>query len=361
MAYCKKCGKELNENVQFCSACGAPILADSTDTLNDQTVQNRSRNDFVSNYLGFIITAFVFLVVLILAMTGESFGSSVNMNNLFVRFIMLSSISFAVVLSTRAKGPDLSIGAVLALSSVIIAQTMQDSDSWVMGLILALVVCGIIGLINGVITVFVRIPAVITTLVMSAIVRACCYAISDASQIVVDLNIRALNAGFFILIITFIIAFLLILLTKLGVPLHQRNSKSASKSKVTFVLAYVASSVIAVFVGMLMMLRLSSGIPTIGNGYEIFILFVFACVISSRVIDNKFAPVLYAMVPALVWTIYDNALILHAINPFTTMILEGALTLIFLVVAFISRKDIFRQTMPLYTIDNHGTGLDCQQ
>lgn len=50
MAFCTKCGKELNENDNFCPSCGAPVADKSGES------QGNPQNDFLNNFNSFTDT-----------------------------------------------------------------------------------------------------------------------------------------------------------------------------------------------------------------------------------------------------------------------------------------------------------------
>ena len=208
---------------------------------------------------------------------------------------------------------------------------------------MALIACAIIGSINGALAVFLKIPAFIVTLVTAILVQYLGYAITNGQMInIVSNNIRIIAAfqvggipisALVIIVIPFILAFLLILLTKLGVPTYKR----AGKICVSHMLAYTASGAVAAVIGLYQLLRLGAANPTIGSGFEIFIIFVFACVISSRVIDGRFLPAVYAIVPALIFAFLSISLNILNINAFIQVIIKCLLTLAMLVIAYLSR------------------------
>lgn len=83
--------------------------------------------------------------------------------------IALLAIGMTVVLLTAEI--DLSVGSVMSLASVMLATLMEGKNSEMVPTIaITLVACTFVGLINGILTVFVRIPSFITTLAMLFII-----------------------------------------------------------------------------------------------------------------------------------------------------------------------------------------------
>jgi ribose/xylose/arabinose/galactoside ABC-type transport system permease subunit len=132
----------------------------------------------------------------------------------------------------------------------------------------------------------------------------------------------------------------MVLLTKLGAPGEKRSGESGF----IFVLAYVASSVIASLAGFGQLSRVGLASPSIGTGYETLIIFVFACALLSRALDNRYVPVLFAMLPAMFWVLLNNVLILLNISPLIQISLNAALALLFLVIAYTAQSDALKAT-----------------
>lgn len=65
--------------------------------------------------------------------------------------------------------------------------------------------------------------------------------------------------------------------------------------------------------------------------------FVFACVISSRALDNRFTPVIYVLLPALSWAVLQNVLTLNQAALPYQIIAEWILAAIMFLIAFFSR------------------------
>jgi ribose transport system permease protein len=204
-------------------------------------------------------------------------------------------------------------------------------------------------LINGLFSAYFRVPAVIITIITGALAYSVSLLVSQGSPIMGPFpTLEDMpSAAFLLIFLTLIIAFLLVLLTPLGQPKHKRERTARP---VSYMFAYISSSVIAVFAGFFMMLRLGAAVPTLGTGYEINILFIFAVVYSSRALDNRIAPVLFSIIPAWILCVLTNVLSLMAYPFYVQSLINGALTLVFGILAFICRNE--KQTEMLNLISN---------
>lgn len=342
MTYCIQCGKELTQDTAFCTGCGAeaPQSALSTPAAdNTPPAPANTGVTFRNSGIGLLLTGVLLIAVHILAFASSPmFLHFSNIANLLRQFAVAAAIGFAVVLSMRAKGPDLSVGSVMGLSAVIVSSIGLSSGSVWIGLLAALAVSIVIGSINGIFSVYFRVPAVIITIITSALAYSISLLISQGQFITGPFpSLKDVPAASFILILmTFSLAFLLIMLTPLGLPQHKREK---NLRPVSFVFAYVASAVIAVSAGFFLVLRLGGAQSGLGAGYEVNVLFIFAVVYSIRVLDNRIAPVLFSIIPAWILCVLNNALALMGSQFYIQNLISGSLALIFGILAYVCRAE----------------------
>lgn len=311
-----------------------------------QRQQPRQTGIFVSGILGFVVMIVLLIGAFAAGLLNSDFLGTMNLNFLYLSLLQYGSIACAVVLTSRAKGPDLSIGAVMTLAAFL---TVSTTGSWILAIVLAVLVCTAIGAINGLFIVYLRVPALIMTIVVSAILRGIFYMMGRGSEITAVPQIRMMfeaRVGGLPIIyiavfgIAFILAFLLIILSKLGKPLSKREA--SDNKRVSYFLAYLFSSVIACFVGIMFLSRVGMASPVMGMNLEVFIILIFAAITSSRFLDNRVVPVLYAAVAVVLYVLLINILSIYHLNQFIIQIALAAVTLGFVAISYIARKDIFK-------------------
>ncbi len=380
MSYCNQCGKEMDEDMSFCVFCGAPVptarAAESRPAVPEVTYAAPSSpapqlayntappvysappaygisapaaprpSNFVSSYLIIVVLAGFFVITLGTGIILTSnFVMPQNLLNVFRQICIFGPVAFAMTITARAKGPDISIGSMMALSSIIIALTFRSfGGSLILSGLISIVLCGAVGLLNGVLTTYLRIPAVITTLLTSILIQGVCLMLAGGGLIQANYpilqyiavgTIGGLPVGAIVLLlVAFIAAFLMILLTKLGVPMHKREKKSER----SYMFAYMASAIIASLTGLFLLARTGGAHASFGSGYEPYLLTVFACVTGSRILDNRVAPAIFAIAPAIFFAILSNLMNLLAADYYTQLIVNGVIALIFIVIAYIARR-----------------------
>lgn len=186
------------------------------------------RTTFRNTGMGFILPVLPFIVALFMGMDSPGFLGFQNLSDLFMSWARYAMIAFAAVLPARAKGPDLSFGSVVSLSSVIIGLALQSGGSSFSGLLLAILAAAVVGAVNGVANGVIRVRSILLTVLISAavtgvvsfIVGQIALGLTDGYAIRTDVPAISLNmAAIMLLLISFALAFFLNLGTKLGTPL----------------------------------------------------------------------------------------------------------------------------------------------
>ena len=109
------------------------------------------------------------LLVAYFSFASDYFFNSRNFERLATDSATLILVALGMTLVILVAEIDLSVGAVVALLSVIAAQTMAAGVPWYGAVLVAVAIGMTIGLVNGVITVIGQIPSFIVTLGMMAI------------------------------------------------------------------------------------------------------------------------------------------------------------------------------------------------
>ncbi len=298
---------------------------------------------FLNTWLGLILIFTLLGATAILGVVTPMFFEYANLMNVIKQCGIFALIAMAVVLSMRARGIDLSIGPMMGMSAAIIAQTMLMGSPLLNGVLLAAAAALVLGLINGFAAAFLKIPAVILTLVSGIVVGGVNMALTQGQILAVTFSARVQAYGvespigvLALLGAVFVFVFLYNLLSRTGRPMFDRQKERAL---ISYIFAYVASAGIAAAAGFVLLVRLQTAMPTLGTGYEAYIVFVFALLTSSKTLDNRFAPALIALVPAVIWGVLTNIFGLWGVISYYQPVVYGGLALVFILVAFVCRYE----------------------
>lgn len=111
-------------------------------------------------YYCFVFMLLIFAVIL----RDTAFLSGSNLMNILRQTAMISVMAVGMTFIISAGEIDLSIGAVVALSALVAAKILEQTDNIPLAVIAALTIGTISGLANGIIITKVRIPAFLVTL-----------------------------------------------------------------------------------------------------------------------------------------------------------------------------------------------------
>ena len=223
------------------------------------------------------------LLVLTFAIAAPGFRSSANVANVLVQSTLLLLLSLPMTLVIMTEGLDLSMGAVLTLTSIIVAIVSLATGSMLLALLAGVVVGIVFGLANGYLVAGLNIPPFVATLGTLGMAQGLALVVSDGQSVVgvprsvSDVYLAApfgLPLPIIIGVITFLVFHGLLYHTRFGTYIFalggNREALSyAGLSPTKLLIAvYAISGAMAGVAGLLMTARMNAGHPTAGLGLE---------------------------------------------------------------------------------------------
>ena len=284
----------------------------------------------------------IVLLILFGAMTLASpeFLTGDNMANLARQVAIFGIIAVGQLLVILTAGIDLSVGSVLGLTGCVTAELLVHGVGIPIAIAAGFGVGIAIGLFNGSLVAYGKMPPFIVTLGMLGIARGVVLVMTDASTIqpLPEAFGNIANGDFIgvpnllwmFLAVVIITAFVL-RRTVFGRYIYAigSNPESARLSGVpvtrVLVAVYSIAGLLAAVGGVLFMSRLNAGIPTAGTGYELNA--IAACVIGGASLFGAKGGAFGAAAGALIVATLNNGGNLLAVNAFYLQIIIGALIL----------------------------------
>jgi ribose transport system permease protein len=285
----------------------------------------------------------IVLLVLFGAMTlaSDEFLTGDNMANLARQVAIFGIIAVGQLLVILTAGIDLSVGSVLGLTGCVTAQLLVEGMPVPLAIVVGLLVGVVLGLFNGALVAYGKLPPFIVTLGMLGIARGLVLVLTDASTVqpLPDSFGNIANGDFIglpnllwmFIVVVAITAFVL-RRTVFGRYIYAvgSNPESARLSGVpvtaVLVSVYSIAGLLAAVGGILFASRLNAGIPTAGTGYELNA--IAACVIGGASLFGAKGGAFGAAAGALIVATLNNGGNLLAVNAFYLQIIIGALILI---------------------------------
>lgn len=285
----------------------------------------------------------VVLVVLFgaLALASEAFLTGNNMGNLSRQFTVYGIIAVGELLVILTRGIDLSVGSVVGLTGAISAELMVGGAPVPVAVLGGMGTGLLVGLVNGVLVAYAKLPAFIVTLGMLGAARGLVLVITNASTIqplpdsfgaVANSNLLGLPSLFWVAVVLTVVIGLMLRRTVWGRYIYATGSnlESARLSGVPVrrvqMSVFALSGLLAGIAGVLLTSRLDAGIPTAGEGYELDA--IAACVIGGASLFGAKGSAIGAAIGAMITSVLNNGGNLLGVNSFYLRIAIGVLIIL---------------------------------
>ncbi|WP_222264475.1 ABC transporter permease [Modestobacter marinus] len=291
--------------------------------------------------LGLVI-ALVLLCIAGIATAGDRFADVDNVLTILRLAAVIGVVSVGMTFVIIGGGIDLSVGAIVALSSVwattLATQAMAADVHWIVMVGTALLVGAACGLVNGVVIAYGKLVAFIATLAMLAAARGLAEIIANRrTQIVQDQSFIRFFSGDVLGIPTLVIIFALVAV--LGWVLLNRtrfgrhtfavggNAEAARLAGIRVqrhtVYLYVLSGVACGIAAVMLMARTTTGSSTHGTLYELDA--IAAVVIGGTLLIGGRGTIVGTVLGVLIFTTLSNVFTLNNLSSSAQAVAKGVI------------------------------------
>jgi ribose transport system permease protein len=229
------------------------------------------------------VAVMLVLLMVVFGVIAPGFLSVPNISNVLVQSTILLMLALPMTLIIMTEGLDLSMGAVLTLTSLFVAIVSLATGSMVLGLAAAVLVGIGFGTLNGWLVAVLGIPPFVATLGTLGMAQGLSLIVSDGQSVVgIPHSVRdiysATLAGVPVPIVVALVTYLafhgLLYHTRFGTYIfalggNREALKYAGLSPTKLLIAvYAIGGAMAGIAGLLMTARMNSGHPTAGLGLE---------------------------------------------------------------------------------------------
>jgi ribose/xylose/arabinose/galactoside ABC-type transport system permease subunit len=266
-----------------------------------------------------------------------NFLTEYNIQSLLTQSSIIGILAIAQFLVVLSGGFDLSVAAIMAFSSCVIAVYGGDGNIALFAFF-AILAGGVLGFVNGLSITFGLVPPMIATLAMMGIARGLAFNIT-AQAVSVDhpfVNFLRGNLSIFsystLAWIALAVAFTLFLhFARTGAYIYAvgGNEDTARlagiKVKRIKLLVYTLSGLISATAGALFVVRAKSGVPHVGVGWELDT--IAAVVIGGARLNGGVGKLPSAMAGVLIYMLVRNAMNIIGLDPFFQDIIKAVIIL----------------------------------
>lgn len=284
-----------------------------------------------------LLVALVILIIVFYIMEPR-FLSERNVYNIILQVSILAPIAIGQTLVILTGGIDLSVGSILAFSQAVGAGLLLGGNNIFLSCLASIFIGMGLGLINGMLISYLKLPPLIATLGMMSIARglqmtwtlgATIYSLPEAFRYLGTAFWLGVPAPIYLVIAIFILFYLIMKYTVLGRSIYAigGNPQAAiisgiSAKKVTL-WVYTICGFMTALAALLQLMRLNAHEASAGQGLE---LETIACVvIGGTSLAGGRGSVLKTAIGTLVYGVILNGLNIIGVNPFVQKTVIGSL------------------------------------
>ncbi|WP_250518369.1 ABC transporter permease [Caballeronia sp. ATUFL_M1_KS5A] len=283
----------------------------------------------------------VYLILLLLialaCAVSPQFLTASNIGNLLTQSAVLGILSVAQFIVVLTGGFDLSVAAVMALSSILLARYADTNIVLALGG--ALLASALCGLASGVAVVRGRVQPLIATLAMMGVARGLAFSVSEKSVLTSNALIQSLGSSGGLLtpptllwLVLVAVAAVWLAQTRSGLHCYAVGGNETTarlagvRSDRLKLGVYTIAGLISGVAGIALVIRSSSGVPNGGAGWELDS--IAAIVIGGVRLFGGEGRLLKAMAGVLIYQLIANVMNLTGIDPYYQSIIRAGVIVI---------------------------------
>jgi ribose transport system permease protein len=254
---------------------------------------------------------------------------------------LLGVMAVAQTLLVLSGGIDISVGSVAACASVVIGYLFAHGWNVWLAALVALIGGLAVGLVNGVITVIMGIPALVTTIAMYLILYGVSYLIIGTSTITIDANhFPFIGAGFVwgipmtavIFIGLWLVGFAVLRGTAVGRHIYaigdnlEAADRAGIRTRRVRIILFMITAASGALAGILITGQLTTASAEIGAPYLLSV--VIAVILGGTSLAGGRGTLFGTLVAVAILGVLQNNFSIHALPVTTQDIVEGALLIV---------------------------------
>jgi ribose transport system permease protein len=310
------------------------------------TTAIRARFDYRSrSWLDLALPALFLALLIFAAISSDTFLTQNNIVNLLRQTVINGLISLGMLVVILSGGIDLSVGAVVALSAILVG-VLSESMPIPMAVAAALAAAAGVGIINGFIVARFKIQPFIVTLGALSAVRGLVFVISETPVVYSDPGFLGIGSAMLgpiplitvlMLLAYLVVSFFLNRTTPgraiIGIGGNEEAVRLAGINvRLNTTLAYTICAGLAGLAGVILASRVGIAQPSVGIGWELDA--IAACVIGGAILGGGGGSVRGTFAGVLILALISNLLNMFNVQSYYQQVFKGVL----IVLAVLARR-----------------------
>lgn len=303
---------------------------------------------FAAFYSQYGMFAILLIIVVVSSCLSNKFFSTPNLLNILRTTSPTGLVALGMTLILILGQIDLSVGSVMALSGCVACLINKNIGNTWMGILAAMGIGMMFGLINGGIITSTKIPSFITTLGTQYIARGAAMLITGGFPISkMYPNFKILGQGYIFGIIPTPIVVMLICFIVVGIVLHKTrfgryifatggNEQAAKASGIntnwTILKSFLIHGALCGLAGVMLMSRLNSGQPAGATNYEFYA--ITAAVVGGTSLMGGIGNCVGTLTGAVIVGVLDNILLLRGVDTYWQYVIKGCVIVLAVIADF---------------------------
>lgn len=278
---------------------------------------------------------------IIMSLISDVFFTRGNLLNILSQIAVMSVIASGSTFVILTGGIDLSVGSIMGLCGVLSAGVLKSAGNVPASIAMCLVVGCVLGLINGYLIAYQKIPAFVATLGMMSIARGFCFIYTKGRPISIfpdsfrffgsghlgDVPVIAIEV-----VLVFLLAWYVLRMRPFGRYIYSIGSNEDAtrlagiNTNFYKMMAYAISGVLCGLAALLFIGRINSGHPLSGNGYELNA--IAAVVIGGTSLSGGRGSIMGTAIGSLIMGVISNGLNLMNVDAFWQGVVLGVVIIL---------------------------------
>jgi ribose/xylose/arabinose/galactoside ABC-type transport system permease subunit len=289
--------------------------------------------DFLSTY-GIVLV--LLLLTGFFSITSPNFLTIDNLLNIMRQVSIVGIASVGITLVLISGGIDLSVGSLIGVAAVSAAILMKQGAAPIYTAVLSLLICTVMGLLNGFLINELKVPPLIATLGTMTSLRGLAFIITGGLPVFgFSDTFSRFGQGYFwiipipvvVMILVFILGYIFLRFTKYGRYIYgvggneEATRLSGIKIKNIKYMVYGLCGALSGLAGLVLLGRINSGQPQAGTNYEMDC--ITAAVLGGVSISGGEGHIGFVIVGVLIMGVLSNGMIMLSVDEYVQRVLKG--------------------------------------